>query len=162
MNKVMEKSKQKPTKKRIIILVVIVLVLLILGIIGGIMKDHKEAPTLTVSGESMEPTLSDGDTISINKDYTLDRFDVVVFKFNDITYVKRVIGLPNETITYSDNKLYINDELIEDPYNDGNTDDFSITLKDGEFYCLGDNRAISTDSRKLGRMLESYIIGEMK
>lgn len=161
MNKVIEKLKQKMTKKRIIILVV-VLVLLILGVIGGIMKDHKEASTFTISGQSMEPALSDGDTISINKDYTLDRFDVVVFKFNDTTYVKRVIGLPNETVMYSDNKLYINNELIEDPYNDGNTEDFSITLKDGEFYCLGDNRAVSTDSRKLGRMLESYIIGEMK
>lgn len=161
MNKVIEKLKQKMTKKRIIILVV-VLVLLILGVIGGIMKDHKEASTFTVSGQSMESALSDGDTISINKDYTLDRFDVVVFKFNDTTYVKRVIGLPNETVMYSDNKLYINNELIEDPYNDGNTEDFSITLKDGEFYCLGDNRAVSTDSRKLGRMLESYIIGEMK
>lgn len=161
MNKVIEKLKQKMTKKRIIILVV-VLVLLILGVIGGIMKDHKEASTCTISGQSMEPALSDGDTISINKDYTLDRFDVVVFKFNDTTYVKRVIGLPNETVMYSDNKLYINDKLIEDPYNDGNTEDFSITLKDGEFYCLGDNRAVSTDSRKLGRMLESYIIGEMK
>lgn len=161
MNKVIEKLKQKMTKKRIIILVV-VLVLLILGVIGGIMKDHKKASTFTVSGQSMEPALSDGDTISINKDYTLDRFDVVVFKFNDTTYVKRVIGLPNETVVYSNNKLYINDKLIEDPYNDGNTEDFSITLKDGEFYCLGDNRAVSTDSRKLGRMLESYIIGEMK
>ena len=67
MNKVIEKLKQKMTKKRIIILVV-VLVLLILGVIGGIMKDHKEASTFTVSGQSMEPALSDGDTVSINKD----------------------------------------------------------------------------------------------
>lgn len=151
----------KITKKRIIICSII-LVLLILAIIGGILKSKDEASTFTIDGQSMEPALSDGDTIKINKNYNLDRFDIVVFKFNDTTYIKRVIGLANEKIEYIDNKLYINDELVEDPYNNGETEDFSITLSDGEFYCLGDNRAMSIDSRKLGRMKNSYILGEIR
>ena len=65
--------------------------------------------------------------------------------------VKRLIGFPNEKVEYKDNKLYINDEYIEEDFlNDTITNDFKIYLKDNEYYCLGDNRQHSADSRTYG------------
>ena len=116
----------------------------------------------TITGNSMEPTLHDGDKCIVSKIYDLDRFDVMIFRFNDVLYAKRVIGLPNETIEYRDNKLYVNGELIEDTYGSGSTNDFIVTLKDDEFYCLGDNREQSLDSRRLGAFKLGYIVAEIR
>ena len=115
-----------------------------------------------VNGSSMEPTLKDGEFKLVHKVYDLDRFDIIVFNFNNTKYVKRVIGLPGETIEYIDNKLYINGTEIEDTYNNGIIEDFRYTIKDDEFICLGDNRDKSKDSRYFGTFKTSYIIGEIK
>ena len=116
----------------------------------------------TVTGNSMEPTFKDGDVCVVNKQYTLDRSDIVVFKFNDKEYIKRVIGLPNDTIYCWGNTIYVNGEPIEESYVQGETTDFNeITLEDDEFFCLGDNREYSKDSRYFGRFKTSYIIGEV-
>src|SRR5690625_2271119 len=76
-----------------------------------------------VDGESMEPTLHDGNMLMVNKvAYGLknvDRFDVVVFHKNEKEdYVKRVIGLPGDEIQYKNDKLYINGEYVEEEYLD--------------------------------------------
>ena len=88
---------------------------------------HYVAHQTWVEGDSMEPTLSDGDSIIIQKvSYYLGspkRYDVVVFPITamddtgknvDTYYVKRVIGLPGETVQIKDGKVYINDELLKD------------------------------------------------
>lgn len=118
---------------------------------------------LLVSGESMEPTLHNGTILFGRKTFmSLDRFDVVVcYNDNHSPIIKRIIGLPNETIEYKDNKLYINDELIEENYSIGNTEDFKVQLGKDNYYCLGDNRENSRDSRSIGQIPKENIIAEV-
>ena len=72
--------------------------------------------------------------------------------------IKRIIGLPNETIEYNNNQLYVNGKLVEERYEVKNTEDFTITTKDNEYFVLGDNRAVSKDSRMLGNFNEKDIV----
>ena len=118
---------------------------------------------IVVSGESMVPTL-DGKEVMILKKYDTkyERFDVVVVNksVEGDNIIKRVIGLPGETIKYKNNKLYINDKIIEDSYAYGETEDFvSITLGDDEYFLMGDNREISLDSRLIGVIKDYEIEG---
>lgn len=119
---------------------------------------------VVVSGDSMVPSLKDGQLLLLNKlSYRfkeIDRFDVVVVKVGKNEIIKRVIGLPGETVEYRDNDLYINGELIETEY-DFDTDDFDEkVIPDNEYFVLGDNRAISSDSRIIGMIKRKDIIGE--
>lgn len=119
-----------------------------------------------VKGNSMYPTLHDE---SIGFSNTLgyhiseiDRFDIVIVYIEEKNeyIVKRVIGLPGETISYSNGNLYINGEYTEEPFLDESyvesygsgwmSDVAEITLGDDEYYCLGDNRPRSSDSRYYG------------
>jgi len=131
--------------------------------------------SVMVDGNSMYSTLKNGDkgiTDGIFYKITgIDRFDIVIIEekgFSD-KLVKRVVGLPGETLKYEKGKLYINGEYVEEnfiseevklqtktPY--GN-DTFEITLGNNEYYVLGDNRGNSTDSRYFGEIKESQIKG---
>jgi len=118
---------------------------------------------IVVSGESMVPTLDGGELMLLKKyDTDYERFDIVVVNKNveGDNLIKRVIGLPNETIKYRNNKLYINDELLEDVYAYGDTGNFrEITLGEDEYFLMGDNREISLDSRSIGIIKKSEIEG---
>ncbi|NEY21454.1 signal peptidase I [Bacillus ginsengihumi] len=135
-----------------------------------------------VDGASMNPTLENGDRLFVNKltnhAFPLHHGDIIIFhatKTED--YVKRVIGLPGDTITYKDDQLYRNGKKINEPYlvsekrNLGSgqlTEDF--TLKDytgktkvpkDELWVMGDNRRISLDSRRLGFIKYNQVIGKV-
>lgn len=120
-----------------------------------------------VSGSSMESTLNNHDLVIINKLVyrikPIERFDIVVVNNDEDNdrIIKRVIGLPNETIEYKDNKLYINGELIETKLSFKETDDFKVETKDDEYFVLGDNRPVSKDSRILGNFSKKDIIGRV-
>ena len=118
---------------------------------------------IMVSGESMVPTLSGGELMLLKKyDTDYERFDIVVVNKNveGDNLIKRVIGLPNETIKYRNNNLYINGEKLEDVYAYGDTGNFrEITLGEDEYFLMGDNREISLDSRTLGIIKKSEIEG---
>lgn len=114
----------------------------------------------SIIGESMAPTLENDDTIIINKFvYELsspNRNDIVVFKpfGNDKLhyYIKRVIGLPGETVQILDGDIYINGELLEENINvdkitNAGLASKTITLGTDEYFVLGDNRNNSEDSR---------------
>ena len=117
-----------------------------------------------VNGTSMYPTLQNGDrgfSFVITKNIEIKRFDICVIesdKTSDLL-VKRVIGLPNETIEYKNNKLYINGEYIKEEFleNDVYTNDFSYTLGEDEYFCMGDNREVSRDSRYYGSFTKKEI-----
>lgn len=120
-----------------------------------------------VEGTSMYPILQDNDfgySFIISKNLGINRFDIAVIKIedplNEKLLVKRVIGLPNEKVTYKDNELYINDTLIDEDFlgDDIYTNDFEIVLNDDEYCCLGDNRNVSRDSRYYGAFKKDNIV----
>lgn len=116
-----------------------------------------------VQGDSMVPTLKGNELMLLKKyDKDYERFDIVVVKkgvYKD-NLIKRVIGLPGEKIEYSHGKLYIDDKEVEDVHAYGDTDSFkSITLKDNEYFVMGDNREVSLDSRILGPVTKDDIKG---
>ncbi len=118
---------------------------------------------IAVQGDSMVPTLK-GNELMILKKYDKDyqRFDIVVVDksvYKD-SLIKRVIGLPGETIEYSHNKLYINGKELKDTYAYGETESFkTITLGKDEYFLMGDNREVSLDSRILGPIKKDKIKG---
>ena len=120
-----------------------------------------------VDGASMDYTLENGQLVLINKFVynvkDVKRFDVVVLdnKKEGDKIIKRIIGLPNETIEYNNNQLYINGKRIEENYEFTNTEDFTYTTKNGEYFVLGDNRVVSKDSRMLGTFGEDDIVGRV-
>lgn len=119
-----------------------------------------------VDGESMYPTLLDNELLLLKKyDHSYDRFDIVVFKYNNSKLVKRIIGLPGEKISYKNNVLYINNQEIDNINLDSYTYDFDLselgfdTIPEGYYFVLGDNRTNSLDSRAIGLVPEENILG---
>jgi signal peptidase I len=127
------------------------------------------ATPAVVNGDSMDDTLNDKNLVIINKIIlkinNIDRFDIVVIKNNTDgdKIIKRVIGLPNETIEYKDNVLYIDGEKMTIPskLNFEFTNDFTAETKENEYFVLGDNRDVSKDSRYLGNFNIDDIIGKV-
>lgn len=120
------------------------------------------ATPVRVNGTSMYPTLKGNEIMLLNKLGHIDRYDIVVLKKDgrDDNLIKRIIGLPGETVEIMDNQVYINDKKIDDEYGYGVTYNIDkITLKDDEYFILGDNRAISLDSRVFGTIHKSEIKG---
>jgi signal peptidase I len=137
-----------------------------------------------VDGRSMEYTLHDGEKMLMMKLNDIERFDVVVFPApgGPITsdepqslYIKRVIGIPGDTIAYQDDQLILNGVQMNEPYLDdmradvlGNfTSDFqleeitgSATVPEGQVFVMGDNRRNSLDGRAFGFIDAEDIIGE--
>ena len=102
----------------------------------------------------MHPTLQDKEFMILNKislKQGINRFDIVVVQENNKYIIKRVIGLPGESVMYKDSKLYINGKVIEDNYSKTTTNDFdNVVLGENEYFVMGDNRAVSSDSRIIG------------
>ncbi|MEE3344035.1 MAG: signal peptidase I [Bacilli bacterium] len=115
----------------------------------------------SVIGESMYPTLKSNQMLIVDRNTSnIDRFDIIIIDA-DVPLIKRVIGEPNDTIKYEDNALYVNGQLQTDKYGVGNTEDFEITLKDNEYFCMGDNRENSRDSRHYGAFTIDKIKGKV-
>ena len=154
-----------------------------------------------VEGHSMDPTLADGQRVIVLKHTSIERFDIVVAKEveNGKTkqIVKRIIGMPGDTITYQNDKLTINGKEVKEEYlkefhaafakdklqkeyaysdyfqqlakeskaftvNADKNTTFSVTVPEGKYFLLGDNRIVSKDSREVGYFDKSALVGEVK
>lgn len=130
-----------------------------------------------VDGPSMDNTLKDGQVLILNKigykKSEIKRYDIVVADVcidgtnsckKKERVVKRVIGLPNETIYAKDGKIYVNDEKVDDSFAKGITEDFELTgftkLRANDYFLVGDNREVSLDSRVFGPVSREDIKGK--
>lgn len=163
-----EENKRSPLRELLGMLIYIGIVLgatfLIITFVGQ--RTH-------VSGESMENTLSDGDQLIVDKiTYRFqdpERFDVIVFPFHykeNTYYIKRIIGLPGETVQIADGTIYIDGSPLEESYGREVIQDPGIaaepvTLGEDEYFVLGDNRNQSSDSRdpSVGLIRRDEIVG---
>ena len=128
-----------------------------------------------VSGHSMEPNFHDGDYILTNKIiFKLvdpQRGDIVIFKSpsnKDIDYIKRIIGLPGETVTLKEQHYYINGKLLDEPYPYNKPvyggsflhENEEVSIPAGMYFVSGDNRPGSSDSREFGLIAKDDFIGQ--
>ena len=117
-----------------------------------------------VDGASMDQTLEDGQILLLYKLANVDYGDIVVLdeEKEDEIIIKRIIGMPGDTVSIRDNTIYVNGEEVEEDYAYGETSNYEeITLGDDEYFILGDNRPISKDSRYFGPVKEDEIIGKV-
>ena len=175
--------------------------LIYLVVLGGIYLTVVHFITMaTVDGHSMDPNLYNGEKMLVLKQADIKRNSVIIFDAhgedpeataNDY-YVKRVIGLPGDTISYKDGKLYVNNKVADqsfiskkqlsegtryNPLNGGMIKNWSISslsstkwvynqdakvVPKGEYFVLGDNRSVSNDSRYWGFVKESKVLGVAK
>ena len=138
-------------------IIIIILVLLFKKYIGS---------PIRVNGSSMFDTLHDGDIMILNivgyRFSPVERFDIVVVDDGEEYLIKRVIGLPGETIEYKENQLYVNGKKIKENYGSEKTEDFKTKVPKNSYFVLGDNRTNSRDSRYYGAFLKSKILGKTK
>lgn len=152
-----------------------------------------------VDGHSMDPTLANNENLIISKVSTIQRFDIVVAQEEENgekkAIVKRVVGMPGDTIRYENDKLYVNNKETDEPYlkeyielfkkdklqetysynqlfqeraqrataftvNTNWDSNFTVTVPEGEYFLLGDDRLVSKDSREVGTFKKEQITGE--
>lgn len=163
------------TYKIIIKQIFITLVEIAVVIFAAYAITHYGLEKMQVSGNNMEPTLKDGDSVLINKmSYILSsakRNDVVVVKQDGTEHnyysIARIMGLPGETVKIEDGYLYINGEKIKEKYNfpvmeNGGLALEDIVLDNDQYFILCDNRNECEDSRNanIGNILKKNIIGK--
>lgn len=162
-------KEEKITAKEVLSLVIYFAIV----IIAMFLIIHFVGQRTEVSGTSMENTLNDGDNLIVDKiSYRFrdpERFDIIIFPYQyeeDTYYIKRIIGLPGETVQIVDGKIYINGEVLEENYGkevmkEAGRASTPIVLGGDEYFVLGDNRNKSLDSRdpSVGNVKRSSIVG---
>lgn len=148
-------------------------------ILAFVVKIFVMAPYI-VEGASMDPTLHDGDRLLVNKFISYvqenpERGDIIIIKDEDAKkhYVKRVIGLPGDIVEMKQDKLYVNETELKEPYLDANRDDAKtmgmrltedfgpVEVPEGQLFVMGDNRLRSMDSRNgLGKIELEEVVGK--
>ena len=122
--------------------------------------------TYIITNKSMQPTLDEGDEILlIKKNFIfsgIKNFDIIVFRMGENNLVKRVVGCEGDRIEIIDGELYLNNDLIKcEYYFFDEEDNASYIVGKNQYFVLGDNIAVSEDSRSFGLINESDIIGRV-
>lgn len=164
--KIIENEIEQPKEKRVLpqlikeLIPYAVIILIVLFV-----KEYIVSP-IQVNGESMDSTLKHGDIMILNKlqykRHGVERFDIVVVDDGEgVSIIKRIIGLPGETVEVVKNKLYIDGKLYQEDYLDEDTVTYDFTAKVDEncYFIMGDNREKSKDSRMMGCFKEEAIEG---
>jgi signal peptidase I len=124
-----------------------------------------------VEGTSMTPLISDQERIFINKFVyrfePIERGDVVVFWYpldRSKSFIKRVVGLPNDTVEIREGQVYLNGKHLSEPYVPRESEDMNnlsaMRIPKGEYFVMGDHRISSNDSRIFGPVPRNYIYGK--
>ena len=141
----------------------VVLAILIFLVIRSLVQNYR------IEGQSMEPNFQHGQYLLVNKlAYRLGEYrrgDVIVFHYPNNPsqdYIKRVIGLPGDTVEFQDGVLIVNGLSVEEPYEQvpiaRNIE--AQTVAPGFLYVLGDNRPASSDTRTWGQLSQEFVIGK--
>ena len=182
-----EELDPKPSRKRqIIIALICVLIVILLAVTLALIIKTYVLTTFTVDGISMWPTLDggsgaymdsdtqNGETLYLNKVAKVKRGDIIVFSPEwesmiqaDGSYkalVKRVIAVGGDHLQIIDGKVWLNGELLDEPYiNEPMSHDYDgldVVIADGNIFCMGDNRNHSADCRAFGQVPTSRVIGK--
>ncbi len=161
-----------PSQKRPASFFEFVRFLIIISVVVFAIRLYIATPFI-VSGSSMDPTFAHGEYLIVDElTYRLEepkRGDVIIFRFPQKRtqfFIKRIIGLPGETIEIRDGTVYVKNEAaphgfaLDEPYlADGTAGSFAVTLGEGEYFVLGDNRSASFDSRSWGTLERKFIVG---
>jgi signal peptidase I len=134
----------------------------------------KTKDTLVFHGSSMEPNIHDGDRLTVERfpgggKVDVKRRDIIALKYPDDPskfYIKRLIGLPNDTIEMREGEVFINGSKLEEPYvepkrNQSRIPSTPVVVKEHHYYVLGDNRDASSDSRSWGLVPEENIFAKV-
>lgn len=126
---------------------------------------------ILIDGASMQPTFYSGNRVIISRILAYSKQvksgDIVVCKLqnntSERTVIKRVIGIPNDSVVIKDGKVYLNGALLDEPYlkEDYTSGNINIILGKDEYYVLGDNRKVSFDSRRAGAVNIKNIDGKV-
>ncbi len=147
-------------------------IMIVLVVVGVILNFFVFSIT-PIKGVSMEPNFHSGDVVFVNKFVYLSgdpkRGDVVGLRFpgdpNKEKYIKRLIGLPGDTILINAGKVYVNAQPLKEGYLPKDMisePDMSIKIKDDQYFIVGDNRPNSSDSRIWGTASKKDFIGKVK
>lgn len=141
----------------------VILAVLIFLVIRSLVQNYR------IEGQSMEPNFQHGQYLLVNKlAYRLGEYsrgDVIVFHYPNNPsqdYIKRVIGLPGDTVEFRDGALIVNGLNVDEPYDQVPIarDIQAQTVDPGFLYVLGDNRPASSDTRTWGQLSQEFVIGK--
>lgn len=156
-------NKLRQWKKTILVVLIFAVICVVIHLYGF----H----IVIIHGTSMEATLQSGEIVFVTKfDYLFgndpERGDIVECRFEGRSdaYIKRVIGLPGETVEITDGRVYIDGAALSEPYVSSPNADYSICLGEDQYLLLGDNRMESYDSRAedMGLLSRDDFIGKVR
>ena len=180
-------NEQPPArKKQIVTAIICVLIVAILAVTCALLVKTYVIATFTVDGISMYPTLdggagahmdadpTNGETLYLNRLAKVKRGDIVVFTPDwesmrgadgkQKSLVKRVIAIEGDRVQITDAKVYVNGELLDEPYINGTMshdhDGLDVIVLSGHIFCMGDNRNHSSDCRDHGEVPVSCVVGK--
>jgi len=162
-------SKSRLNKKILVLVIAGVLGLFVLYRFASFLTLSYVVQPVRIEGMAMMPTLNNGDKVFVLKRIAeLKRGEIVVFLYpRDLSksYIKRLIGLPGETIEVNNGKVSINGKLLDEPYLDPkfasyDTMPIAVVIPADHYFVLGDNRSNSSDSRSWGTVPRNLIYGK--